>query len=79
MYFLGWPGTYLDEESVWNVTYFTKSETMAGVRMESEIIKIPRFYGSLQGMLRKFDKYGRQDAFRGATPEEFEAWQQQAR
>lgn len=47
--------------------------------MESEVITIPRFYGSLQGMLRKFDKYSRQDAFRGETQEEFEAWQQQSR
>ena len=47
--------------------------------MESEVITIPRFYGSLQGMLRKFDKYGRQDAFRGETQEEFEVWQEQSR
>ena len=30
-----------------------------------------RFYGSLASMLRKYDRYARQDAFRGSTPEEF--------
>lgn len=43
------------------------------------LIDIPRFYGSLQGMLRKYDKYARQDYFRGQTREEFEAWRQQTR
>ena len=28
-----------------------------------------RFYGSLASMLRKYDRYARQDAFRGSTPE----------
>lgn len=43
------------------------------------VIEIPRFYGSLQGMLKKFDKYARQDAFTGSTREEFEGWQRASR
>lgn len=43
------------------------------------IIEIPRFYGSLPGMLKKFDKYARQDAFTGKTPGEFELWKKHAR
>ncbi len=41
--------------------------------------ELPRFYGSLAGMQRKFDKYSRQDAFTGETIEEFQAWQQKAK
>lgn len=47
--------------------------------MNSEVIEIPKFYGSLQGMLRKFDRYSRQDAFQGTSREAFESWKQQAR
>lgn len=43
------------------------------------IIEIPRFYSSLPGMLRKYDKYARQDAFSGHTPEEFEVWREKTR
>lgn len=42
-------------------------------------LEVPKFYGSLAGMQRKFDKYSRQDAFQGDTVAEFTAWQQQAR
>ena len=42
--------------------------------MADTIIEITKFYGSLKGMLRKFDKYARQDAFAGSTREEFELW-----
>ena len=35
-----------------------------------------RFYGSLASMLRKYDRYARQDAFRGSTPEEFRQWRE---
>lgn len=47
--------------------------------MNERIIEIPRFYGSLSGMLKKFDKYGRQDFFRGKTLEELKVWQQTSR
>ncbi len=43
------------------------------------IIEIPRFYGSLSLMLKKFDKYARQDAFAGSTVEEFESWKKESR
>ena len=35
--------------------------------------KIHTCYGTLPSMLRKFDKYARQDCFAGHTREEFEA------
>ena len=38
-----------------------------------------RFYGSLASMLRKYDRYARQDAFRGSTPEEFRQWREDTR
>lgn len=41
--------------------------------------ELPRFYGSLAGMQRKFDKYSRQDAFTGETLEEFQTWQKNAK
>ncbi len=41
--------------------------------------ELPKFYGSLAGMQRKFDKYSRQDAFTGENLEEFQAWQQKAK
>ncbi|MCM1101814.1 MAG: alpha/beta hydrolase family protein [Clostridium sp.] len=43
------------------------------------IIEIPKFYGSLQGMLKKFDRYARQDAFRGEGLAEFETWKKRTR
>lgn len=48
-------------------------------KTEAQIIEIPKFYGSLPSMLRKFDKFGRQDAFIGSTKEEFESWKQSSR
>lgn len=47
--------------------------------MSADIIEIPRFYGSLQGMLQKFDKYARQDAFKGTSREAFASWRKQSR
>lgn len=44
-----------------------------------QIIDIPKFYGSLQAMLRKFDNFARQDAFTGSTKEEFESWKKCSR
>lgn len=43
------------------------------------IIEIPKFYGSLAGMLKKFDKYARQDAFVGDNAEDFESWRKKSR
>ena len=56
----------------------TDNQTM-NTNAESGIIEIPKFYGSLQTMLRKFDKYARQDAFTGSTKEEFENWKKHSR
>lgn len=42
-------------------------------------IKIDQYYGSLQNMKKKFDKFARQDYFRGNTPEEFEQWKGESR
>lgn len=47
--------------------------------MEKRMISISRYYGSLPGMLRKFDRMARSDAFQGNTPEEWEKWKVQAR
>lgn len=38
--------------------------------------KIDTCYGTLPSMLRKFDKYARQDRFAGRTREEFEEWRE---
>ena len=38
-----------------------------------------RVYGSFASMLRKYDRYARQDAFRGSTPEEFRQWREDTR
>ncbi len=40
---------------------------------------VQQYYGSLACMLKKFDKYARQDAFQGITVAEFEIWRTQAR
>ncbi len=36
-------------------------------------------YSTLPSMLRKFDRYARQDRFTGTTPQQFEAWRTQTR
>lgn len=41
--------------------------------------KIHTCYGTLPSMLRKFDKYARQDCFAGHTREEFEAWREEVK
>ena len=38
-----------------------------------------RVYGSLASLLRKYDRYARQDAFRGGTPEQFRQWRENTR
>jgi len=42
-------------------------------------IKIDRYYGSLAGMLSKYEKYGNKDRFRGSNLTEFLLWQQEIR
>ncbi len=42
-------------------------------------ISIGRYYSSLPNMLMKFDRYARQDAFKGRTEEELAAWQRASR
>lgn len=42
--------------------------------MENMVIDIPKFYGSLPNMLHKFDRFARQDAFKGSDKAAFEEW-----
>ncbi len=58
---------------------FVRRPDMENKNSTDRIIEIPQFYGSLPGMLRKFDKYARQDAFAGSTAEEFERWKKESR
>lgn len=44
-----------------------------------ETIKIEKYYGSLTGMLKKYEKVFRSDCFRGETREEFEEWKSRSR
>ncbi len=46
---------------------------------ENRTIHIGQYYGSLQGMLKKFDKNARSGRFMGNTKEEFEIWQKEMR
>ena len=40
---------------------------------------ITKYYGSLANMQKKYDRYARQDYFRGSTVEEFEEWRAASR
>lgn len=42
-------------------------------------ISIKQYYGSRQGMLKKYDRLARKDAFRGSTAEEYAVWKASAR
>lgn len=42
-------------------------------------LKIDPYYGSLKGMLAKYDRLSRRDAFTGDTKESYERWKTQAR
>lgn len=42
--------------------------------MMTDFPEIKAYFGSLDSMLRKFDRYARRDCFRGKTVTEFEAW-----
>ena len=42
-------------------------------------IKIEPYYGSLKGMMAKYDRLARQDAFTGNTTADYEAWKERAR
>lgn len=46
---------------------------------ETSLPKIEACYGSLSSMLRKFDRFARQDCFRGQSVEEFEEWRKKTR
>jgi hypothetical protein len=43
------------------------------------VIKIGKYYGSLAGMLRKYDKSANRDRFCGSTIEEYEIWKDKTR
>lgn len=43
------------------------------------VIKIQKYYGSLGNMLKKYDRFSRQNAFHGNSVEEYEAWKKEAR
>lgn len=45
----------------------------------NRIIKIEKYYGSLQNMLSKYDRYARKDAFRAETVDDYELWKKQSR
>ncbi len=45
----------------------------------SETIKIDKYYGSLAGMIKKYEKRGCADRFAGSTREEFEEWKRRER
>ena len=46
---------------------------------QNELPEITRIYPTLPSILRKYERYGRQDAFRGSTQAEFEAWRKKSR
>lgn len=48
-------------------------------KLGSRIVPIKKYYGSLVNMKAKFDRYARQDYFRGKTIEEYEIWKLRAR
>jgi len=56
-----------------------KEKIIGGTKEMIQNIKIAPYYGSLQGMKRKFDKYARQDFFKGSSIEEFEQWKTETR
>lgn len=45
----------------------------------ADLPPISQIYPTLPSMLRKFDRYARQDAFSGHTAAEFEAWQKRSK
>ena len=44
-----------------------------------ELPDISKIYPTLPSILRKYERYGRKDDFRGKTSEEFRTWQQRSR
>lgn len=46
---------------------------------ESRVIPVSKYYGSLKGMERKFDRLARKDAFSGSSLEEWKKWSREAR
>lgn len=46
---------------------------------EARTIKIQKYYGSLNNMMKKYDRYARKDYFQGKTKEEHEQWKKKAR
>lgn len=46
---------------------------------EKRTIHIETYYGSLSGMVKKYEKYARSGRFTGSTVEEFEAWKKKTR
>lgn len=49
------------------------------VRSMHRIIKINKYYGSLAGMLAKYDRLGRRDKFKGAGLDDYTLWRQETR
>lgn len=45
----------------------------------NRIIKIEKYYGSLQNMLSKYDRLARKDAFQAKSLDEYDVWKEQAR
>lgn len=55
------------------------TETIDSGSMNSRIIPVTRYYGSLKGMERKYDKYSRAGAFLGESQEEWKQWKSETR
>ncbi len=44
----------------------------------TEVPPLQKVYGSLDGMLRKFDRFARQDRFRGTSREDWQEWRERS-
>lgn len=55
------------------------TETIDSGSMNSRIIPVTRYYGSLKGMERKYDKYSRAGAFLDESQEEWKQWKSETR
>ncbi len=55
------------------------TDLKGGINGSQEFPEIRTCYKSLPSMLRKFDRYARQDSFAGKTREEFEQWRMKTR
>lgn len=45
---------------------------------QKRILAVSRYYDSLDGMMKKYDRLGRKEAFGGGDQEEWKRWKQRA-